>query len=214
MRKALYAMVALSVAAAGGVAYQRIQVAQSALAASSPGTVDIGFAQSMGLHHQQAIVMAQLMLDGRPTPLANLARSILGTQLVELGEMRGWLRLWDQSLLPATRGMTWILAGDAPPDPQLSRYLLDCSQSPTGMVGLATDDELNRLRQLDGRSRDELFLRLMLAHHQGALPMAQFAAAQAHLAAVRELAGRIVMDQAQESAQISSMLQALAMVQE
>ena len=40
------------------------------------GPIDIGFAQSMSVHHQQAIAMAQLMLDGRPTPLAPLAQQI------------------------------------------------------------------------------------------------------------------------------------------
>jgi uncharacterized protein (DUF305 family) len=46
----------------------RIGARFTASAPAVPGPIDIGFAQSMSLHHQQAIAMAQLMLDGRPTP--------------------------------------------------------------------------------------------------------------------------------------------------
>lgn len=181
----------------------------AASAQAAPAGVDIGFAQAMSRHHQQAIGMAQLMLDGRPTPLAALARGIATSQLLELGEMRGWLRLWAQPLLPATRGMNWMLLGDGPPDPALLQYLLDCQRAPTGMAGLATDAELAQLRVLEGRERDRHFLKLMLAHHEGGLPMARFAAAQAHQPVVRELAARIVLEQSEEVMRIQRTLQAL-----
>ena len=203
------AVVAMTLTATGVVAYQQMHAARSALAETLPGPVDVGFAQFMGLHHQQAIGMSQLLLDGRPTRLAGLARSIAGAQLLELGEMQGWLRLWGKPLLPATRNMSWMLSGDAPPDPQLSRYLLDCQRSATGMVGLASDAELNRLRELEGRARDEHFLKLMLAHHEGGVPMARLAAQRAQLPAVRDLATRIILDQSREIAQIQLMLAAL-----
>lgn len=181
----------------------------SSAAVAAPGPVDIGFAQFMSLHHQQAIGMAQLMLDGRPSPLATLARSIAYTQLLELGEMRGWLRLWNQALVPEKRSMDWMLQGSTAPDEALLQYLLDCQRSPTGMSGLATDAEVDGLRQLDGRARDEHFLRLMLAHHQGGLPMARYAATEARVAAVRELASRVVVEQSQEIHRILLTLQAL-----
>ena len=66
------------------------------------------------------------------------------------------------------------------------------------MPGLATSEELNRLRGLDGEARDRLFLELMLRHHQGALPMAHFAARNAETQVVRTLAAQIEVQQAQE----------------
>ncbi|MFA5939626.1 MAG: DUF305 domain-containing protein [Sinimarinibacterium sp.] len=174
-----------------------------------PGPVDIGFAQSMGVHHQQAIAMAQMLLDGRPTPLAGLARAIVYAQLAEIGEMRGWLRLWEKPWLPVTRSMDWMLLGDAPPDAVLQKYLLDCRRSPTGMTGMATDVELGRLRTLEGRPRDELFLKLMLQHHRGGIPMAQFAAHNARLAAVRTLAANMAVEQSEEVARILMTLNAM-----
>lgn len=172
--------------------------------------VDIGFAQSMNLHHAQAIGMAQLMLDGRPSPLAGLARSIAYSQLVELGEMRGWLRLWGQPLLPPQRRMDWMLLGRTPPDADLQQYLLDCQRAPSGMPGLASTADLARLRQLEGRARDEHFLKLMLAHHQGGIPMARFAASQAQLPVVRQLAAQIVLDQSKEIDRIQRTLAVMA----
>ena len=193
---------------AAGLLWQQ-RTLQADLHRLRPGAVEIGFAQFMSLHHQQAIAMAQLLQDGRPTRLALLARDIEGTQQLELGEMRGWLALWDQPLLPAGRSMDWMLLGDRPPDAELRRYLLDCQRTPTGMPGLAADDELESLRRLDGLERDRLFLRLMRAHHDGALPMARHAAEQARLPAVRALAQRIALDQARERDLIERMLQAL-----
>lgn len=163
----------------------------------------------MSLHHQQAIAMAQLIQDGRPTALLVLARSIQGAQRLELGERRGWLRLWQQPLQTGERGMAWVLAADQPPTAELRQYLLDCGRSSIGMAGLASMADLERLRQLQGSERDRLFLSLMLTHHEGAAPMARFAAARARIASVRELAQRMVLDQSEEVARIQMMQQVL-----
>lgn len=164
----------------------------------APSPIDVGFAQSMSLHHQQAIAMAQLLLEGSPSPLAPLAKQIAYTQLQELGEMRGWLRLWGEPLHPPQVRMDWMLLGSRPPDQELLQYLLACEQSPTGMSGLATIEEMQALRQLSGRARDRRFLEMMLAHHEGGLPMAHFASAEARLSVVRELALRAAREQTRE----------------
>lgn len=171
-----------------------------------PSAVDIGFAQAMSRHHQQAIAMAQLLLDGRPTSLTTLARQIAAAQLLELGEMQGWLKLWGAPVMPLKPPMDWMLLGRTPPDATLKQYLLDCVASPTGMAGLATDAELAQLRTLEGRARDAHFLTLMRAHHAGGLPMARFAAAEAALPVVRRLALNVVREQSHELFAIERML--------
>ncbi len=192
------------------VLIQGVWIARSSSASTTtPGPIDIGFAQSMSLHHQQAIAMSQLLLDDRPTGLQILAKQVAYSQLIELGEMRGWLRLWGQPLTPYPVDMNWMLLGAAPPDAELLQYLLACQASPTGMSGLATDEELMQLRSLEGLSRDRHFLALMLAHHQGGLPMARFAATEATLPVVRELAVRAVVEQTKEVAFIERALAAI-----
>ncbi len=181
--------------------------ATRAALASAPGPVDVGFAQFMRGHHEQAVVMTQIMLGRGGTQVGGLARAIQSAQLIEIGEMKGWLLLWRKPLLPATVAMDWMLLGKTPPDAALARYLSDCRAAPGGMPGLASSDELDRLRRLDGEARDRLFVQLMIRHHQGALPMAHFAARNAETEAVRTLAAEIAMGQMQELAAMSLLQQ-------
>ena len=74
------------------------------------------------------------------------------------------------------------------------------------MPGMATTEELNKLRTLSGKELDVYFLQLMLRHHEGGLEMALYAARYGHLAAVRNLAARIVLDQSQEITLMSGLL--------
>ena len=122
--------------------------------------------------------------------------------------MRGWLTLWGQPSYPTANGMNWMLLGPGQPGPELIRYIAACGT--TGSTpGMASMDELNRLRELDGTARDRLFLQLMIRHHQGALPMARIAALGAEHSAVRALAGRIAWDQAAEISRLAALLQDL-----
>lgn len=205
----LAGVAAISVLVAGFVLRDALPLAHSGAAPTQPGPIDIGFAQSMTLHHQQAIAMSQLLLDNRPSGLTALAKQVAYGQLIELGEMRGWLRLWDAPLMPLKVDMNWMLQGAAPPSADLLAYLLACSQSPTGMSGLATNEELNALRALEGPARDKRYLEMMLAHHLGGLPMARFAAEEARLKVVRDLGTRIVLEQERE---VQVIRQALAAI--
>jgi uncharacterized protein (DUF305 family) len=198
MRILAFGIVVLAGLAAAFTFGRRVGAEQGAAMAVEAGPVEVGFAQFMSLHHDQAVVMAQTLLNGGTTRLGGLADSIASAQLLEIGQMRGWLRLWGKPLLPATREMDWMLLGKSPPDAALSRYLLDCQSAPGGMPGLATVDELNQLRALDGEARDQLFLQLMIRHHQGGMPMAYFASRNTDIPAVRTLAAQITVQQTEE----------------
>ena len=128
-----------------------------------------------------------------------LAETVRHEQQLELGEMRGWLRVWGQPHLPESRNMEWMLLGQTAPDETLRQYLLDCQRAPSGMSGLATDAELGELHRLQGTARERFYLELMLRHHEGGLPMARFAVENARHPAVRAMAARVVKDQQQET---------------
>jgi uncharacterized protein (DUF305 family) len=58
-------------------------------------SVDVGFAQDMSEHHQQAVQMASWERDHTTDPaLKQLAFDIESTQLQQIGRMQGWLGLW------------------------------------------------------------------------------------------------------------------------
>ena len=58
-------------------------------------SVDVGFAQDMTVHHQQAVQMASWERDHTTDPeLKQLAADIEATQTSQIGRMQGWLELW------------------------------------------------------------------------------------------------------------------------
>jgi len=183
---------------------------RTAVQRSEVDPVDVGFAQAMRAHHDQAVVMTQIVLGSADTQLRSLAQAMQSAQLIEIGQIKGWLQLWDAPMLPARPGMDWMLLGREPLDDEQQRYLVACRDAAGGMPGLATQDELAQLRSLGGLERDRLFLTLMIRHHEGALPMARFAARNASSAAVRTLAAEIAMTQAQETVTMARLLQRLA----
>ena len=75
------------------------------------------------------------------------------------------------------------------------------------MPGMATADEIAKLKSLSGAESDTYFLQLMIRHHQGGAPMMQYAAEHATNAVVRNFASKMAQSQA---AEISVMTQMLA----
>ena len=152
------------------------------------GAVDVGFAQDMSVHHRQAVLMAGLARDRSTDPAIRLiAFDIETNQLQQIGQMQGWLSLWNAAPLPTGRYMTWM--ADTP-----------------SMPGMASAADLQRLQASSGGPFDVLFLQLMLRHHQGGTPMAQYAAAHAESVQVRNLAEKIVVSQGAESDYLAQLI--------
>ena len=169
-------------------------------AAPSAGSVDVGFAQDMRMHHMQAVTMAGIERDNSSDPVVrNLAFDIESTQLAQASEMAGWLTVWEQPDLPEPGAghMTWM-------SEDVSHAHSDGDGGTTTgsvqrMPGMATTEELNKLRKLTGKELDVFFLQLMLRHHEGGLEMAQYGAEHAAKGYVRNLADKIVQSQEAEA---------------
>jgi uncharacterized protein (DUF305 family) len=61
------------------------------------------------------------------------------------------------------------------------------------------------LTNADGPATDRLFVQLMLRHHQGGVHMAEFAAAHAESASIRDLAAKMVVDQNHEISDLTAL---------
>jgi uncharacterized protein (DUF305 family) len=123
--------------------------------------VSLGFVRDMSTHHAQAVRMSEVAHRRSTDPeLTYLAFDILSTQQGQIGIMTGWLDLWEQSQSADAEPMAWM--GHAGP-----------------MPGMATDAELAALDALPVAQMEEQWLRLMIRHHRGAVPMADAAAEQA-----------------------------------
>ena len=153
-------------------------------------SLEAGFARDMIAHHDQAVAMALLIRDRTADPLLkSLATDIILTQQNQIGQMLGWLNLWG---LPAT--------GTEPPMAWMDHV------STGRMPGMATPEELARLAELSGAEADAEFLRLMIRHHQGAIPMAETAAKRTGIPAVRALAQSIATSQQAEITAMEELL--------
>lgn len=167
-------------------------------------SVDAGFARDMSLHHSQAVDMAMTVRNHTTaTDVRVLAYDIALTQQEQIGRMRGWLVSWKLSPTSSRPAMAWMGGsheGHGGPNATLL---------PDGrMPGMASSQDLARLRSLTGRSAEVLFLQLMVAHHRGGIPMAEYAAEHAERADARAPAGAIAGGQSAEVKVIQDMLRA------
>ncbi|MDT4937864.1 MAG: hypothetical protein QOG80_1535 [Pseudonocardiales bacterium] len=191
---AVIVVAALAIAIAGGFSWGR----DSKHVAIIPtiGSVDAGFAQDMTVHHKQAVTMAAYARDYTDSATIKLlAYDIEDQQTFQVGQMQGWLDNWG---VPAANSspMTWM-AGHG--------HLASGGLMP----GMATQAEIDHLRTLHGTVLDIDFLQLMIRHHQGGVPMAQYAAAHATEPYVRDLAQSIVVAQSSEIVQMEQLLRQL-----
>ncbi|TFI40623.1 DUF305 domain-containing protein [Rhodococcus sp. 1R11] len=173
-------------------------------------SVDVGFAQDMTVHHNQAIEMAAVALTNAPDQaVKSLAFDMLTSQQNQVGQMQGWLALWDRAPISTDGYMTWMTADDSHGHSMGGMSMEPGSTDPTrAMPGMASSAELAALRQATGTDVDVMFLQLMLRHHEGGLAMMEYAQTHAQSPAVINLAKSMVATQTSESTLMKQMLAA------
>lgn len=171
-------------------------------------SVEVGFAQDMSVHHGQAVEMSSMALTNADDPaVRTLAYDVITTQQSQLGNMQGWLALWGQPSTGSRPLMAWM-SSDMPGGMQHSGPMSPGRPSSSSMPGMATAAELAELRTLTGPAFDVRYLQLLLRHHQGGIPMAQYAANSSGVTTVKTLATQIANTQQAESLTIEQLLQA------
>lgn len=144
----------------------------------TPGddSADAGFLRDMATHHRQAVEMAMILYPKtQDEDVRLLATDIALTQQAQLGMMEGWLRSWDLGLTGPDRAMAWM------------DHAVDGR-----MPGLASPEEIARLRKLPPPQADDLFLALMIRHHVAGVEMAEAILEHGDQPLVEELARNVV----------------------
>jgi uncharacterized protein (DUF305 family) len=149
---------------------------------------DVMFAQHMIPHHQQAIEMSEMVLgkqgiDPRVTQLANQIKAAQGP---EIDQMQGWLKQWGIPQMSTQSGMPGH--GEMPMP----------SGSMPGMAGMMSEQDMATLQNAQGIEASKLFLTQMIAHHEGAITMAQTEIKDGQYPAAKELAQSIITAQQKE----------------
>ncbi|MFT3876179.1 MAG: DUF305 domain-containing protein [Propioniciclava sp.] len=149
--------------------------AASAAATVAASPADVTFAQQMIGHHEQAVQMSDILLGkpGLSTEIKELATAIKDAQQPEIDRMRGWLKEWGQPEVGA----------HAAHDP--SHGMLDAAG-------------LKALQDADTLAATKLFLEGMIAHHEGAVAMAESVLATGSDPRVKQLAEDVVRTQKTE----------------
>ena len=155
---------------------------------------DIAFAQLMIPQHQHAIEMAALAAANATSPeVKALAVQIEAYQDPDIQTMTQWLTTWGAHTAMAT-----------PSDGGMYHGGMDMG----GMTeaGMMSAEDMAALAQATGADFDTMWLQMMIAHHQGAITMAQQVQTTTQHPEVQALAQSIIDSQ---TAEITTMRQLL-----
>ncbi|MGW0828202.1 DUF305 domain-containing protein [Streptomyces sp. NPDC002845] len=150
----------------------------------SPNSADFTYARTMIEHHAQAIEMTELVPErAESDKVKRLAERISAAQQPEIAAMEGWLK--------SNGGEDKGTSGE---------------HDHATMPGMATEAQLTKLRAAKGKAFDELFLTLMITHHDGAITMAVDVKAQGNNLVVEEMADDVIAQQTSEINRMRGML--------
>jgi uncharacterized protein (DUF305 family) len=129
-------------------------------------SADAGFVRDMATHHAQAVEMSFVIRDKSiDEALRTLAYDVIVTQSTQRGVFLGWLQEWGLPQASPTPRMAWM--------PGHAHVAQGGGGGVSLMHGMASDDELRRLRAAQGSDAEILFLQLMIRHHEGGVIMAR-----------------------------------------
>lgn len=139
---------------------------------------EIMFAAMMVPHHEQAVTMSNFALTNTTNPeILDLAQRIKAGQEPEIVQMNTWL--------------------------DGANSMMDHSGHQMG--GMLSDEDLAKLETLKDKEFDEMFLKSMIEHHEGAIQMTQMILNSSN-SEVKTLADNIVSSQTKEIAEMKELL--------
>ncbi|MEU9701575.1 DUF305 domain-containing protein [Streptomyces sp. NPDC047981] len=163
---------------------------------------DVAFAQAMIPHHQQALEMAALA-DGRAEDagIKKIVADVEKAQDPEIRTMRSWLKAWGKPEAPEGAGASGGSGGHG------GHGGGDAGAGDGGaMAGMMSEQDMKELAALKGKAFDRKFAELMIAHHEGAVEMAETERKNGRDATARKLADDVVRTQSAEITELKKIL--------
>lgn len=140
----------------------------------TPNSADVSYARMMIEHHTQALEITELAPDrAESSKVKALADRISAAQGPEIAAMKAWLK-------------------------EHGKAETSDDHEHAAMPGMATEPQLKKLRAAQGKAFDQLFLTLMITHHEGAITMATDVKAQGNNIRIEEMADDVVAQQTSE----------------
>lgn len=167
--------------------------------APAADSAEAGFARDMATHHAQAVEMSFVIRDSSSDEeLRTLAYDIIVTQSTQRGVYMGWLQQWGLPQASTVPRMMWM-PGHAPVEREAEGGM-------PLMHGMASDDELQKLRVAQATDAEILFLQLMIRHHEGGVIMARAVSGLTRRAEIIAMAKSIEDGQRAEIVAMTEML--------
>ncbi|MBM7503474.1 DUF305 domain-containing protein [Agromyces aurantiacus] len=212
-RWAIVLAAGVALLAVGAIAFSIGRLSTLGDPTPTDASVEAGFARDMQVHHHQGVELAMIVRDATDDPdVRLLAYDIATTQAQQAGQMYGWLAEWGLPQFGSEPSMAWMTGpaegGGGHDGHGAGVGEADASGHAPGepMPGLATPAQVEELRSLDGVEAERRFLELMIAHHAGAVEMAEAALDRSDYPVVVSLAESIVSSQQSEIALMEDML--------
>ena len=163
---------------------------------------DVSFASDMIQHHAQALTMVDLTAGRTLDPeVRQLADDIRAAQGPEVEEMSDWLTAWDEEVPETMRDHSNAghdMGGD------MSEQMEGMEDS--DMPGMMSGDEMDELQDASDGEFQDMWLEMMVEHHEGAVEMARSEQKDGEFADAVELAKAIESAQEQEIEQMKGLL--------
>lgn len=167
-------------------------------------SAEAGFARDMQVHHNQGVELAMIIRDLTDDPdVRLLGYDIATTQAQQSGQLYGWLTEWGLPQAGPEPEMTWMTR----PGRSTDAHNHDSGHKPgEPMPGLATGEQIAELKAASGVEAERIFLTLMIAHHKGAVEMAEAVLDRASNTSVLTFANSVVVSQLSEIELMERML--------
>ncbi|GAA4748431.1 DUF305 domain-containing protein [Nocardioides endophyticus] len=163
---------------------------------------DVSFASDMIQHHAQALTMVDLT-EGRvlDPDVQQLAEDIRAAQGPEIEVMSDWLTAWDEEVPETIRDHSNAghdMGGD------MSEQMEGMEDS--DMPGMMSGEEMDELQDASDGEFQDMWLEMMVEHHEGAVAMAKSEQEDGKFSDAVELATTIESAQMQEIEQMKGLL--------
>ena len=148
---------------------------------------DTEFAQGMIAHHEQAVEMAEIVLNptvGASAEVTDRATRIQAAQEPEIEKMTAWL----------------TAAGES------TTMNMDGGHDMSSMDGMMSAEQMDALAAATGAEFDQMWLEMMIAHHEGAVSQSETVKVDGSNPDVLLLADQIIAAQQGEIAEMQALL--------
>ena len=159
---------------------------------------DVDFASDMIQHHAQALEMVDLTLGRDLDPeVAALAEDIRAAQAPEIETMADWLEDWDEPVPATSRDHANAHAEDHGGGGAMDE----------DMPGMMSAEQMTSLEDAPEGEFEDLWMQMMIEHHEGAIEMAQTVLDEGESKKVSTLAKDVVETQQGEISTMQSLLE-------